>query len=701
MMKKTMIAGILLVFLVGIFSACTTGNRQSEAALTQSTPTRTPIPITPTPTPTATATPFPQFEVITADNVDQVQMLHRLGKGAVETAAFSPDSSLFAIGSSIGIYILENATKQQILFLDTDLPVNEIRFTPDSSLIVGACFDGSIWVWQVQSGELLFTFHIDTEYGVYHIDVSKDGAFLAANSDGGSIYLWNLSDGSQASVFDNSRANILDLGFLPDGNTLAVVCEDGTIRFYDYKNWTLLEYKSFLTTTMKAVNISPDGRWLAISCQGPTYDGFETVNIVIWSLVEREQVKTVRAEYLAGARMQPYFSMDGKLLAGVSINEYEHLSLINLWETASWGQLNIFYSDASGNVAFSPDGNTMALFSSNIWIGYDSSSVAAQRGGYKIDFLKTDTQESLGRYLLTENLFIDDPFNQPYEKNGVTETISGLAFSNNDHYLVSFFTDGRLCLWDIYSGQLLKTTQAHTIGRRMAISVDGDQLATTGDNSIRIWSVPDFQQIGSFETDYTPVTLSFSADGKHLAVLSQDGDVFLLVVYELRLSGANIVEVSRNSLGIPIALAYSPVQDLIALSINWHKIMIWDSVTSTQTGEFRTYGSQGTGLEFSPDGKLLATGGYSLIEIFDIQDGTRIQSSQVSSDMLHFSPNQELLFSSGLFQYLGIFRVSDLSLLRDVDTHTFYNHALAVSSDGKLLATGSANLVIRVWGIPK
>jgi dipeptidyl aminopeptidase/acylaminoacyl peptidase len=95
-------------------------------------PTATPLP-TPSPTPLPTPTPTPR-PPIAPETASQIHPILRLGKGWIGELAFSPDGRLLAVASSIGVYLYETATLQEVRYLPTESWMWDAAFSPDGRL---------------------------------------------------------------------------------------------------------------------------------------------------------------------------------------------------------------------------------------------------------------------------------------------------------------------------------------------------------------------------------------------------------------------------------------------------------------------------------------------------------------------------------------------------------------------------------------
>ena len=113
-----------------------------------------------------------------------------------------------------------------------------------------------------------------------------------------------------------------------------------------------------------------------------------------------------------------------------------------------------------------------------------------------------------------------------------------------------------------------------------------------------------------------------------------------------------------------------------------------------------------TALDFSPDGKTLATGGgepsrSGEIKLWDVATGNlTLALKEPHSDTvfaLDFSPDGKQIASCGADRFVKLFTVADGKFVRSFEGHT--HHVLGVSwrADGRLMASSGADNVIKVW----
>ncbi len=201
--------------------------------------------------------------------------------------------------------------------------------------------------------------------------------------------------------------------------------------------------------------------------------------------------------------------------------------------------------------------------------------------------------------------------------------------------------------------------------------------------------------------------VAFAPDGATFAVVGDDGLIYLH-------DGETAAPISAFGPGnAPLSfVAYAATGKLIAAAAN-NTVTSWDYATEWKLE--RTIGSPDsteafvdrvTALDFSPDGKRLATGSgepsrSGEIKIWDATSGTmQVAFPEPHSDIvtsLEFSPDGTFLASSGADRFVKMFQATDGKFLRSFEGHT--HHVLGVSwrADGRLLVSSGADNVLKVW----
>ncbi|HEY5316169.1 MAG TPA: WD40 repeat domain-containing protein, partial [Pirellulales bacterium] len=207
-------------------------------------------------------------------------------------------------------------------------------------------------------------------------------------------------------------------------------------------------------------------------------------------------------------------------------------------------------------------------------------------------------------------------------------------------------------------------------------------------------------------TELPLLSVAFSADGLELAT----GNTASLVHTWSADSGAALNAYACGG-GAVRGVALAGDHELLATAGG--KALAWDTLPHWQWS--RTLGTAGdlpvdrvTALDFSPDGKLLASGGGAPsrsgeLKLWDLASGKLVRSlGDAHSDTVlgvRFSPDGQLLASCGTDKFMKVFEVGSGKFVRAFEGHT--HHVLGVSwqSDGKVLATAGADNVVKIWDL--
>ena len=111
-------------------------------------------------------------------------------------------------------------------------------------------------------------------------------------------------------------------------------------------------------------------------------------------------------------------------------------------------------------------------------------------------------------------------------------------------------------------------------------------------------------------------------------------------------------------------------------------------------------------VKFSPDGKLLAVGGYREVQLFDSGTGKMIATLSGHTDYVRsiaFSPDGKMLAAAGgppqRWGEIKIWDVQSHQLLKTMQGQNDCIYAVAWSPDGKLIASGSYDKMAKLWDV--
>jgi WD40 repeat protein len=244
------------------------------------------------------------------------------------------------------------------------------------------------------------------------------------------------------------------------------------------------------------------------------------------------------------------------------------------------------------------------------------------------------------------------------------------VFSPDGKQLASASRDGTVKIWNVATGANTRTLVADTLAvKHVAWSPDGRLLASSGNDSvIKLWDAASGQELRVLKHAWREGRAGlvsyvlFSPDGKTLAARNWDGTVS---IFEVSTGHESHTLALVNEFGGISSLAFSHDGRLVAAADEGTKVKFWD-IGSGQL--VRTLVSppvtgitiQIVSLAFSLDGRLLASGEvriddahreyYGVVKLWDLESG-RVEHEAVAHlmdpDSVAFSPDGKLLASGG------------------------------------------------------
>ena len=226
---------------------------------------------------------------------------------------------------------------------------------------------------------------------------------------------------------------------------------------------------------------------------------------------------------------------------------------------------------------------------------------------------------------------------------GPAPRFTGSLRDAGDVRSITFSPDGQLVataggnshavsLWSADTGQLVRLMVGQTVVDDVAFSPDSQRVATTA-NLYDVTTGDDIRELGG------GYSVTFSPDGSYLAVGSG---------YELSPGmGTRLFDPVTGELVRAIsseyarAVAFNPDSTILASATGYlnEGIRLWDPATGNRIW---TLPGSSSAVAFSPDGKLTATGGRDIVQIWDAAHGGHIRDI-TGNTLLAFSPDGNLL----------------------------------------------------------
>jgi WD40 repeat protein len=513
-----------------------------------------------------------------------------------------------------------------------------MHFSRDGERIVASDGNRRAVVWRRRTGDVVTstTLPLSAQSAVFTAD--GNAVWFALGND--SLVRWDLSTGALRTVNGTGKASLgCQVALSPDGKLLAHWSNDGRVRLHDAASGDQQWASTQTVETARALSFSGSGKYLAVGSDTGRVQVWEVatrasvvefqsepyVSNIFWSPQDRSlMVQTIKrlqefdlrkGQQLRRIATKSSFSSatpDGRLFA----NWDEEGGRINVHDLASGHLLRRLESavrQAATGVAFSPDGTVLAVSTYDGATLWDLSLGKPRRfDASREPFINGVTVFSRDGAWLVSGSGQEEVVLRGTASGEVVRLLKHpfficAAFSPDGRLLVTGGSDGNANVWEVETGRLVRSLQAHggMDVRAIAFAPDGQQFATTGfDATVRIWGTATGAELRRGKLPNIGHGLAWNGKGTLLAAANGQGSVVFYSAERGAFEQPLAVVGSNRQLS---SLAFSPDGKLLAVASTDPGVVLLDVATRREVRRFSDHQAPVNSIAFSPDGRFMAS----------------------------------------------------------------------------------------------
>lgn len=300
---------------------------------------------------------------------------------------------------------------------------------------------------------------------VWCVAISPNGQWLASGGDEAFIRVWKLDTGTCQKIMTGHTRRVTSIDWSPDGTLLASCSEDQTIRLWEVDTAQCLKVLSRHTKQIWSVAFSPDGKMLA--------SGGEDQTLKLWKVESGECIRTIKGH--TNWIWTVTFSPVEPLLVSAS---FDHT--IKLWDIQTGNCARTFkgHQGSVMGVTFSADGQRLVSGSIydqtvRLWevktgkcletiteqlvMCLAVSPIGCSRASKYNDLV------AIGGFDQSLKLLDADKRIHLIENQAHQRWLFDLVFSPDGQFVVSSSADETIKLWEVTTGNCLKTLRPKRI----------------------------------------------------------------------------------------------------------------------------------------------------------------------------------------------------------------------------------------------
>jgi WD40 repeat protein len=543
--------------------------------------------------------------------------------------------------------------------------VNAVGVTPDGRHVVSGSDDGTLKVWEIESGRVTQTL-LGHELLVTGVAVTPDGLRVVSGSTDTTLKVWEIESGRLIRTFAGHEGGVNAVAVTPDGRHAISGSDDGTLKVWEIESGRVSQTLAGHEGEVSALAVTADGEY-AVSGS--------------WD-------RTLRVWELASGRMVRRLGHAGRVHALAVTPDKRHIvsgsdnGTLRVWDLATGRMIGkpLGHTTCVHAVAVAPDSRRAVSGS-----GDGTLKVWELAGGRVIETLK--------------------------DHAGPVLTV---AVTPDSRHVVSGSADGTLRVWEFASRRAVQTPTTHArCVRAEAVTSDARYvLSRSADQALEVWDLTSDESPQRLAGHACRVfALAVTPDGRYAVLASADpmlklgeiasGQATMLRVWEF--ASGRAVHALAGHAGLVLAVAVTADGRHVVSGSEDKTLRVWELASGESLQTLAGHKGWILAVAVTPDGRYAVSGSTDkTLKVWELANGRAVRTLAGHEDLVRtvaVTPDGRYALSGSADKTLKVWELASGRVVQTLAGHESEVSTVAVTLRGRCAVSGSADRTLKVWDI--